>query len=625
MVSGPGLVPTASAKAPIPGGGFLIEERLPEEIFTPEDFTEQHRLIAETAEQFMRNEVLPRWEQIERQEPGLTPRLLRQAGELGLLSIDIPERYGGTEMDKVSSTIVVERFAQYASFLASHGAHSVIGTLPIVFFGNEEQKQKYLPRLATGEMIAAYCLSEAEAGSDALSIRTRAALSPDGKHYLLNGEKMWITNAGFADLFIVFAKVDGEKFSCFIVEKGFPGVATGAEEKKLGIKGSSTRAVILEDARVPAENLLGEVGRGHVVAFNILNVGRFRLAAGCIGGAKQALQHAAGYASQRRAFGKAIAQFGLIQEKLAEMATRIYAGESMIYRTAGLIDPLLAEAIPDSPAYGEQVRKAIEEYAVECSIDKVYCSEILDYVADECVQIYGGYGYHQDYPAERAYRDARINRIFEGTSEINRLLITGMLLKRAASGRLGLRAAIEGLFQESPAAERSMEARRTEERNTEAASLLGAEKRLVAAVKKTALLVAGVAYQKFADSLADQQEITAAISDIVMEAFATESALLRAGKMAARSGVQPIPDSGPQTVDDKTAHVLAMTRLFLHSRMDWVEQRARTVLAGAVTGDALRRQLATLQQVTRRDAVDTIALRRQIAARVIRKGKYAAG
>lgn len=639
MVSGPGRVPTASAKAPIPGGGFLIEERLPEEVFTPEDFTEQHRLIAGTAEQFMRNEVLPRWEQIERQEPGLTPRLLRQAGELGLLSIDIPERYGGTEMDKVSSTIVVERFAQYASFLASHGAHSVIGTLPIVFFGNEEQKKKYLPRLATGELIAAYCLSEAEAGSDALSIRTRAVLSPDGKHYLLNGEKMWITNAGFADLFIVFAKVDGEKFSCFIVEKGFPGVATGAEEKKLGIKGSSTRAVILEDARVPAKNLLGEVGRGHVVAFNILNVGRFRLAAGCIGGAKQALQHAAGYANQRRAFGKTIAQFGLIQEKLAEMATRIYAGECMIYRTAGLIDPLLAEAIPDSPAYGDEVRKAIEEYAVECSIDKVYCSEILDYVADECVQIYGGYGYHQDYPAERAYRDARINRIFEGTSEINRLLITGMLLKRAASGRLGLRAAIEGLFQGSPASGRStearsmeaksMEERSTEERNTETASLLGTEKHLVAAVKKTALLVTGVAYQKFADSLADQQEITAAISDIVMEVFAMESALLRAGKMAARSGVQsspqPIPDSGPQTVDDKTAHVLAMTRLFLHSRMDWVEQRARTVLAGAITGDALRRQLAILQQVTRRDAVDTIALRRQIAARVIQKGKYAAG
>ncbi len=617
-----------ASKTQIPGGSFLIEERLPEEIFTPEDFTEQHRLIAETAEQFMRNEVLPRWERIERQEPGLTPELLRQAGELGLLSIDIPERYGGTEMDKVSSAIVVERFAQYASFLASHGAHSVIGTLPIVFFGNEEQKKKYLPRLATGEMIAAYCLSEAEAGSDALSIRARAALSPDGKHYLLNGEKMWITNAGFADLFIVFAKVDGEKFSCFIVEKDFPGVATGAEEKKLGIKGSSTRAVILEDAQVPAENLLGEVGRGHVVAFNILNVGRFRLATGCIGGAKQALQHAAGYASQRRAFGKAIAQFGLIQEKLAEMATRIYAGECMIYRTAGLIDPLLAAASPDSPQYGAEVRQAIEEYAVECSIDKVYCSEILDYVTDECVQIYGGYGYHQDYPAERAYRDARINRIFEGTSEINRLLITGMLLKRAASGRLGLHAAIEGLLREPSDPERS-----AAEKCTDGVGLLAEEKRVVAAIKKTALLVAGVAYQKFADSLADQQEITAAISDIVMEAFATESALLRAGKMAARSGAQPVSpkrsgsglDESPQTVDDKTAHVLAMTRLFLHSRMDWVEQRARTVLAGVSAGDALRQQLSTLQQVTRNEMVDTIALRRQIATRVIQKGKYAAG
>ena len=466
-------------KTQIPGGSFLIEERLPEEIFTPEDFTEQHRLIAETAGQFMRNEVLPRWEQIERQEPGVTPGLLRQAGELGLLSIDIPEKHGGMGLDKVSSTIVVEQFAQYASFLASHGAHSVIGTLPIVFFGTDDQKRRYLPRLATGELIAAYCLSEAEAGSDALSVRARAALSPDGKHYRLNGEKMWITNAGFADLFIVFAKVDGEKFSCFIVERDFPGVSTGAEEKKLGIKGSSTRAVILEDAQVPVENLLGEVGRGHVVAFNILNVGRFRLAAGCIGGAKQALQHAAGYAGQRRAFGKTIAQFGLIQEKLAEMATRIYAGECMIYRTAGLIDPLLAAASPDSPDYGAGVRKAVEEYAVECSIDKVYCSEILDYVTDECVQIFGGYGYHEDYPAERAYRDARINRIFEGTSEINRLLITGMLLKRAASGRLGLRAAIEGLLREPPAPEES-----TEEKSREGAGLPAAEKRLVAGVKK---------------------------------------------------------------------------------------------------------------------------------------------
>ncbi|MBI4463096.1 MAG: acyl-CoA dehydrogenase family protein [Acidobacteria bacterium] len=592
-----------SAKRTIPGGSFLIEERQPEEIFTPEDFTEQHRLIAETAEQFVRNEVLPCWEQIEHQEPGLTPKLLRQAGELGLLSLDVPEKYGGMEMDKVASTIVAERIAEYASFAASFGAQTGIGTLPIVFFGNEEQKQKYLPRLATGELLAAYCLSEAEAGSDALAARARATLSPDGKHWLLNGEKMWITNGGFADLYNVFAKVDGEKFSCFIVERGFPGVSTGAEEKKLGIKGSSTCAVILDNVPVPVENLLGEVGRGHIIAFNILNIGRFKLAAAAIGGAKRSLLHSVTYAKQRRAFGRTIAEFGLMQEKLAEMAARIFAGESMIYRTAGLMDTLLADSRPDSPEHGTQIRKAIEEYAVECSINKVYCSEALDYVTDQGVQIYGGYGYHQDYPAERAYRDARINRIWEGTNEINRMVITNMLLKRAATGQLALIPAATRLLQEilshSPLPP-----------GPGADGLLVEEKRLVRGAKKAALLLTGLAYQKYANSLAEQQEILAAIADIVMEAYALESAVLRSEKIAAREG------------EERAAHAVRMTHLLVHSRMDVVDQRARTTLAAISSGEARRAQGAALQQFTQREPVDIISLRRQVAAQVIHQGKY---
>ncbi|MBI3933716.1 MAG: acyl-CoA dehydrogenase family protein [Acidobacteria bacterium] len=584
------------------GGGFLIEQRRPEEIFTPEDFTEQHRLIASAAEEFYRNEVLPVWERIEYQEPGLTNQMLRKAGDLGLLSADIPERFGGSAMDKISSTLIGEQIAHYASFGASFSAHTVIGTLPIAYFGTEAQKQKYLPRLASGELIAAYCLSEAEAGSDALAARTRATLSPDGKHYLLNGEKMWITNAGYAGLYIVFVKVDGEKFSCFIVERGFPGVSTGTEEKKMGLKGSSTRALILENVPVPVENLLGEVGRGHIIAFNILNIGRFKLAAKVLGGAKDAFQNALNYSKQRRAFGKAIAEFGLIQEKLAEMATRLYAGESMVYRTAGLIDQALAGADPESPEVGTLTWKAVEEYAVECSINKVYLSEVLAYVADEGVQIYGGYGYHQDYPAERAYRDARISRIYEGTNEINRLVITTQLLRRAAKGRLPLIPAATQLLKELFSASWAPPSR--------GEIVLSEEKRLVEAVKQTALLVAGIAYQKYGDELAEQQEIVAAISDIIMEAYAMESAVLRAEKIALRLG------------KEKAEHPVGMTRLLVHSRIDIVELRGRTALSTVTTGATLRAQLTVLKRPLEHGPVDIISLRRQIAGRVISQGKY---
>ena len=504
-----GEIKPSSKQTPVAGGSFLIECSVPEDVFAPEDFSEQHRLIADTADVFMRNEVLPRWEALEHQEAGVMTELLVQAGDLGLLSVEIPERYGGMELDKVSAMLVAEKVAQYASFGVAYSAHTGIGILPIVTFGSDAQKQKYLPLLATGERIAAYCLSEAEAGSDALAARTRATLSPDGKHYLLNGEKMWITNAGIADVFIVFAKVDGEKFTGFIVERGYAGFSTGAEEKKMGIKGSSTRAVIFENTPVPTENVLGEVGRGHLIAFNILNVGRLKLAAASLGGAKRALEHSVGYARQRRAFGKAIAEFGLIQEKLAGMAARIFVGESVLYRTAALLDSLwpAGDVAPD--VYNARACRAMEEYVVECSINKVYLSEIQDYAVDEWVQIYGGYGYHQDYPAERAYRDARINRIFEGTNEINRLVIASFLLKRAALGKLALLPAAQKLLQEA-ASERAFSA------SNDPGELLGEEMRLAEASKKTALLVAGAAYQKFMSALPEQQEIVAAISDIVM-------------------------------------------------------------------------------------------------------------
>ena len=598
-----GVTNTSSKKPHLAGGSFLIESPQPADVFTPEDFSEQHRLIADTTDVFMRNEVLPRWEVAEHQQPGVMPELLRQAAELGLLSVEIPERYGGMDLDKVSAMLVAEKVAQYASFGVAYSAHTGIGILPIVTFGTEAQKSKYLPLLATGERIAAYCLSEAEAGSDALAARTRATLSPDGKHYLLNGEKIWITNAGIADVFIVFAKVDGEQFTGFIVERGYAGFSTGAEEKKMGIKGSSTRAVIFENTPVPVENVLGEVGRGHWIAFNILNVGRLKLAAASLGGSKRALEHSTAYAKQRRAFGKAIAEFGLIQEKVAGMAARIFVGEAVLYRTAALLDSLWPAGDASPAAYNKQARQAMEEYAVECSINKVYLSEMQDYAVDEWVQIYGGYGYHQDYPAERAYRDARINRIFEGTNEINRLVITSFLLKRAALGKLALLPAAQKLLQDLASGQ-------TFATSTGAGELLADEMRLAEAAKQAALLTAATALQKFKDTLPEQQEIVAAISDIVMEAYALESAVLRARKVASRFG------------EERAAHAVRMARFWVHSRMDWVESRARTALAAAAEGEALGRLSTALHRLLARHPVDTISLERQIAARVIEQGKY---
>src|ERR1700729_2863574 len=451
----------------VSGGSFLLESRRPEEVFTPEDFTEQHQLIGQTAEEFAVNEILPNAEKIEHKDFSISRELLKKAGELGLSGVEIPEAYGGLEMDKVTAAVIADHVAKYAGFAATWGGHTGIGTLPIVYFGTEEQKKKYLPRLASGELVGAYALSEASSGSDALNCRARAQISSDGKHYLLNGEKMWITNAGFADLFTVFAKVNGEKFSAFLVERNFPGFSVGAEEHKMGIRGSSTCPIILNDCKVPVENLLGEIGKGATIAFNILNIGRFKLGAMCVGGARVSVESAVSYAKQRKAFGKVIGDFGLVREKIANMATLIYVGESLVFRTVGMMDVLLLEIDKASPDVAKETRKAIEEYAVECSILKVWGSEMIDYVVDETMQIYAGYGFVEEYPAERAYRDARINRIFEGTNEINRLIITGFLLKRAKSGQLPLMPAIKKLMDEvlsGPAVGDELDGLLTEER-----------------------------------------------------------------------------------------------------------------------------------------------------------------
>ena len=590
-------VPTSK----ISGGSFLIEERTPEEVFTPEDFTEQHLLIAQTAEEFANKEIVPSIEKLEQKQFAAARELVRKAGELGLSGVDVPEQYGGTQMDKVTSAIIADRIAKYGGFSTTWGAHTCIGTLPIVYFGTEEQKQKYLPGLASGQTVGAYALSESSSGSDALNCRTRATLSEDGKHYLLNGEKMWITNAGFADLFIVFAKVNGEKFTAFIVERKFPGFAVGAEEHKMGIRGSSTCPLILNDCKVPVEDVLGEIGKGHHIAFNVLNVGRFKLGAGCIGGARSSLEQAIAYARQRKAFGKVIADFGLVREKLANMATGIFVGEAMAYRTVGMMDAAIAQ-LGDAHDDMAQVRKIIDEYPVECSILKVWGSEFINHVADETVQIYGGYGFVEEYPAERAYRDARINRIFEGTNEINRLLITGFLLKRAISGQLALMPAIKKLMDEVISG--------TREDGPE--GLLAEERNLAATAKKIGLFAAGVATQKYMQAIQEQQEIMGAIADIVIDAYAMESAALRAQKLAARIG------------EAAATNAIAMARVYLVSGMERIESAAKRVIAACSEGDMLRTQMAILRRLSKYEPFNTIALRETIAQKVIEVGKYQA-
>jgi len=589
---------TPVSRKKITGGSFLIEERALDEVFTPEDFTDEHKQIASTTDEFALKEIAPAAEKLEKKDWALTRELLKKASELGLTSVEIPEAYGGMDMDKVSAAIVAEHIAKYGSFVVTFGGHSGIGTLPIVYFGTEEQKKRYLPKLATAEFVGAYALSESSSGSDALNCRTKAVLSPDGKHYVLNGEKMWITNASFADVFIVFAKVDGEKFTAFIVEKTFPGFSVGAEEHKMGIRGSSTCPLILNDCKVPVENLLGEIGKGHIIAFNILNVGRFKLGAGCVGGTRTALQDAIAYAKQRKAFNTTISQFGLIREMIADMAVDVWTGESAVYRTVGMMDVALGEIDKHSPEATKEIRKAIEEYAVECSIIKVWGSEALDRAVDSNVQVYGGYGFVEEYPAERAYRDSRVNRIFEGTNEINRLIITGFLMKRAMTGQLPLMPAIKRLMDEvlgGPSMSETPE------------GALGAEKAIVANAKKIALFTAGAASQKYMQKLVDQQEIMGALADIIIETYCMESAVLRAEKMSAHTSADL---------------AIAMTQVYVARAMEEIEAAARKVIAAIAEGDMLRTQMAILRRLVKYDPINTIALREKIAARVIEQGKY---
>ena len=574
------------------GGSFLIEESESEDVFTPEDFSEEQIMIRDMTEQFVEDEVLPQVDKIEHKEWDVTVALLKRCGELGLLGIEVPERYGGENLDKVSAMIVAEKMARVASFAVSYGGHSGIGTLPIVYFGKEEHKRKYLPLLCKGEKISAYALSESGSGSDALAAKTNAVRSPDGTQWILNGEKMWITNAAFADLFITFAQADGKQFSCFIVEKDYPGVSTGAEENKMGLRGSSTRPLILNNAKVPIDNVVGEIGKGHHVAFNILNIGRAKLGAGAVGGAKTALNDAIQYAKQRIAFGKPIASFGAIKHKLAEMAIRTWVAEGMVYRTAGLMDGTLESVDVDN---APQVLKAIEEYAIECSILKVFCSEVLDFVVDEAVQVYGGYGYSAEYPVERYYRDSRVNRIFEGTNEINRLLIPGMLLKRAASGQLPLLQAARAVADEVMSA--SIPA--------EPSSRFGAEAAAVIQMKKVLLFTAGSAIQKFGDSIREEQEVLMHISNIVMEIFAMDTAIHRLMKKSST---------------DVHADV---TRTFINDAVSRVEFSAKQILAAVADGDTLRTQIAALRRVLRWTPVNTVKARQRVADFLVDSGRYA--
>ena len=578
------------------GGSWLLEDTAPADIFTPEKKSDEHRLMAQTTDEFISNEVLPNLEKLEAKDWELARTLIRRCGELGLLGTTVPEEYGGLDLDKASSLIVAEHIARSASFATTYGGHANLCILPIVLFGTDAQKQKYLPRLVAGELVGAYALSESGSGSDALAAKTRAVKQPDGS-WVLTGEKMWITNGGFADVIIVFAQVDGDQFTAFIVEKAFPGVSSGKEEHKMGLHGSSTTPIVLQDAKVPAENVLGEMGKGYKVALNTLNFGRFKLGGMCIGGSRVAIGDSAKYAAQRKQFGHPIATFGAIRHKLGEMTARTYAVESLMYRTAGLIDA----ALEGTSHTGAEVAGAFEEFAVEASIAKVAGSETLDFVLDENIQIHGGNGFVKEYGAERYYRDARVNRIFEGTNEINRLLIPGMLMRRALKGDLALIPAARRLQDEilspSPAVMASGDA------------ALEEELRAVTAFKKVALMVLGTAMQTYGQKLNDEQEVLGYAADIMIDIYAAESAVLRArGAITATHAAADLHE--------------AAARAFVSDAALRIEVAARSALAAMAEGDTLRTLLAALRRVLKVAPVNTVALRRQLADAAVSRAGY---
>ena len=584
----------------IKGGSFLISQTEPEQVYTPEDFNDFHKMVSDTIANFIKEKVMPVTDSIEKMEEGVTVGLLRQMGELGFLGSDIPEKFGGAEADKITSLIIAEQVSRGGSFSVAFGAHTGIGTLPILFFGNEEQKKRYLPGLASGQKVAAYALTEAEAGSDAMNAKTRAVLSEDGKHYILNGSKQFITNASWADVIVTYAKVDGQHFTAFIVDRDAPGVSIGAEEHKMGIKGSSTCSVIFEDAKVPVENLLGQVGKGHQVAFNILNIGRYKLGVGCSGAAKYAIELAARYAQERVQFNLPIAKFGLIKSKIADMNIRTYVTESICYRTGGLINSLVENLDMDAEDAGQKVAEGIQEYATECSIVKIVGSETLDFVADEAVQIHGGYGYSQEYAVERVYRDSRINRIFEGTNEINRLIIPATLLKKAQKGEIPLIQAAMKLQEEllMPSMQE------------ESDELLGKEVQAIENLKKIFLLISGTAAQKYGEKLIKEQEILGRMADMVDEIFSAETAMLRAKKIAAAKG------------EATAALAIKMTVCYVNEVVPKFEAWAKEVVAAMEEGDTRRTLFSILRKLTRYEQENVFALKREIADAVFKVNKY---
>jgi len=583
------------------GGEYLVAETACADVFTPEDFTDEQRSMAETTEQFVINEILPLHDEIEHQNFGIVVEKMQKCGELGLLMMDAPEEYGGLELDKASTMLVAEKISYAGSFSVAFSAHTGIGTLPLIYYGTKEQKEKYLNKIISGEWCAAYCLTEPGSGSDALGAQATAVLSPDGKHYILNGTKQFITNGGFANLFTIFAKIDKEHFTAFLVEKDFPGLVVGAEEKKLGIKGSSTTQIILDNCQVPVENLLGEIGKGHKIAFNVLNVGRFKLGAGVTGAAKMALGVGIKYANERTQFKRKISSFGAIAEKIADLSADIFASESVVYRLAGLLDRKLETIEKGIDNYYEEYLKGIEEYAPECGIAKVFCSEVLAKTVDEVVQIHGGYGFVCDYPAERFYRDERINRIFEGTNEINRLLIPGMILRKAMKGELPLQSHAMKAFE-------SLMTPSFEEIDEEV--LFAREKALLKNLKTLFLILSGIGVQKYMDKIADEQEILIAAADMAIQIFALESVVLRAEKIFASASPR------------KQELLKAAVKLFAFQATEEVGTAAKKGAFYIEEGDTLTMVLSGIRRFAKYDATGLLAAKRTLAKAACEDEKY---